>query len=96
MCITVPVVVGRWSRQLEVPKEDKFSHYQPYQFSDDNNSDWLPSAASSSTIAIDNEESWDLKIHVEQFCEKTSLHGLQYLGEKNRHWCERYHLRSNL
>lgn len=87
----VPAVVSRWSRQLEVPNEHKFGQYQPYQYPEnDNNSDsWLGSAAPSSTLAPDDEEPWDVKIHTEQFCEKTSLHGLQYLGEKNRHWCER-------
>jgi len=64
----------KWSKQLEVPKMQR---YQPPD-------DWLSSSARE-----DQEEPWDVKIHAAHFCEKTSLHGLQYLGEKNRHICER-------
>ncbi|XP_059487052.1 pickpocket protein 28-like [Neocloeon triangulifer] len=76
--------VSRWSnRNLDVPS---FTNLQPFAPAVRRG---LPSALSGLSSADLDHDNWDLKIHASQFCEKTSLHGLQYLGEDKRHWLER-------
>jgi len=40
-------------------------------------------------VINDQKEEWDVTEHGRQFCSSTSLHGVQYFGEPNRHWVER-------
>ncbi|CAB3366736.1 Hypothetical predicted protein [Cloeon dipterum] len=77
-----PIVVSRWSNNLDVPKfqQPTYTHLQPFK----------PNSALSGISGSElDHEAWNLKTHAAHFCEKTSLHGMQYLGEPKRHWIER-------